>query len=250
MTQISISQTNSIRHLIKNHFRMKQILIILFLIVISKTGNSQEIAYKVPDYDLIKKEIQNSTSSFYYPKLLSRLIQYDTTLTDEDFRYLYYGYIYQPKYQPYWISPYEKKLLKYYQSEKIKEKDYAEIIELATKSIDEFPFDLRQMNFLAYVYHLKGDEATAKKIEYRLQRTLGAIVSTGDGKTCATAFHVISVSHEYVILNLFQFQEESQSLSSDYCDYLTVKKDERNIDGIYFNVKKLFDTTMDLKKNK
>lgn len=219
---------------------MKQISVISILFITCCNVYSQESLFNKPDYDLIKIESQDSTSSFYYPKLLSRLVAYDTTLTNEDYRHLYYGYIYQENYEPYWTSPDEKKLLKYYQSERLKEKDYEEIINLATHSINEFPFDLRQMNYLGYIYHLKGDEEMAKRVSFRFHGTIGAIISSGDGETCKTGFHVISTSHEYVILNLFQFQFKAQSFS-DGCDYLSLIKDERNIEGVYFDVKKLFE---------
>jgi len=99
------------------------------------------------------------------------------------------------------------------------------------------------MNFLGYIYHLKGDTEMAKKISYRFNGILGAIFSTGDGNTCETGFHVISVSHEYVILNIFQFQIKQQALTGD-CDYLELLKNDRNIDGIYFNIKKLFEKNL------
>jgi hypothetical protein len=210
---------------------------------------SQEFTYEIPDYDLIKKETHDSANIFYYPKLLSRLTQYDTTLTSDDYRYLYFGYIFQDDYQPYWTSPDEKELMKYYRSETIDEKDHDEIIRLATHSINEFPFDLRQMNFMGYIYHLKGDEEMAKKVSFRFHGIFGAIMSSGDGKTCESAFHVISVSHEYVFLNLFEFQMTSQALTGD-CDYLTLVKDERNIEGVYFNIKQMFNKNLEILKHK
>lgn len=210
---------------------------------------SQKLTYQKPDYDLIKKEIQDSSSNFYYPKLLSRLTQFDTTLNIEDYRHLYYGYIFQKEYEPYWNSPDEEKLGKFYRSENINEKDYDEIIKLASHSIEEFPFDLRQMNFLGYIYHLKGDDEMAKKVSYRFQGSFGAIMSSGDGRTCNSGYHVISVSHEYVFLNMFQLQMKQQSLIGD-CDYLKLEKDERNIDGIYFNIEKLFAKNLENLKQK
>jgi hypothetical protein len=218
---------------------MRQILTLTFLLIIFCNVNSQQLTYQKPDYDLIKKEIQDSSSIFYYPKLISRLAQFDTTLNIEDYRHLYYGYLFQNEYKPYWNSPDEEKLVKFYRSEKIEEKDYDEIIKLASHSIEEFPFDLRQMNFLGYIYHLKGDDEMAKKVSYRFQGSFGAIMSSGDGKTCESGYHVISVSHEYVMLSMFQFQMKQQSFTGD-CDYLELVKDERNIDGIYFNIEKLF----------
>lgn len=217
-------------------------LILIFMILAFSDAVSQDAPFIKPDYDLIKKDIQDESSSFYYPKLISRLKSYDTTLTKDEYRHLYYGYIYDKNYEPYWRSPYEKDLSVYYRSEKIDEKDYDKIIDLATKSIDEFPFDLRQMNFIGYIYHLKGNEDMAKKVTRRFHGIIGAILSTGDGKICETGFHVISTSHEYVILNMFRFQLKSQHLiGNGDCDYMELVKDQRNVDGIYFDIKKLFE---------
>jgi hypothetical protein len=228
---------------------MKQILTLTFLLIVFCHVNAQQLTYQKPDYDLIKKEIQDSSSTFYYPKLMSRLTQYDTTLSADDYRHLYYGYIFQNEYKPYWTSPDEEKLVKFYRSEKINEKDYDEIIRLASHSIEVFPFDLRQMNFLGYIYHLKGDDEMANKVWFRFQGSFGAIMTSGDGKTCESGYHVISVSHEYVILNMFQFQMKQQFLTGD-CDYLELVKDERNIEGIYFNIEKLFAKNMENFKQK
>jgi hypothetical protein len=220
---------------------MRQIFVFVLLIAAVSVAEAQEHSFRAPDYDLIKKEILDSSSVFYYPKLFARLIEYDTTLGKEEYRHLYFGYIFQKKYEPYYVSPDEEKLVKYYQSTgELTEKEINEIIEIATRSIDEYPFDMRQMNFLGYVYHLKGDEAKTTKIYYRFSMTIDAIMSSGDGKTCETAFHVTSVSHEYVLLNMFDFRMKSQALTGN-CDYLTIEKDERNIRGIYFNVSKMLE---------
>jgi hypothetical protein len=228
---------------------MKKILIVILLTTIFSSIKSQERTFQAPDYEKISLEIQDSSSIYYYPKLMSRLAAYDTTLTIVDYRHLYYGYIFQKEYQPYWKSSEEEKLVKFYRSKKISEKDYDKIIELASHSINEFPFDLRQMNFMGYIYHLKGEEEMSLKVNRRFHGIFGAIMSTGDGKSCETSFHVISVSHEYVFLNFFQFTMTSQALTGD-CDYLSFEKDQRNVDGVYFNVKKLMDKNLESFKTK
>ncbi len=196
---------------------MKFILTSIVGILLMCHIQAQEWTYTIPNYKLIKEGISDSSSALYYSKLLTRLEALDTTLTNNDFRHLYYGYIYQANYKPYWTSDDEKKLLKYYRSETVKEEDYDEIIRLATHSIRAFPFDLRQMNYLCYIYHLKGDESMASKVSYMFNGIVRAILSSGNGKTSKTGYHVINVGHEYVILNLFSFQVNSQSLV-DQCD--------------------------------
>jgi hypothetical protein len=228
---------------------MKHFLLIIGVIICSKCSQAQNLTPFPPSYDSIKMLISDSSSKYYYPTLIDRCNKMDTTLTDIDYRYLYYGYTFQPQYQPYWRSPYEEKLVKYYAKEKFKQRDYDEVIRLATLSLKEFPFDLRQMNFLAYVYELKNDMITANRLRYKFGMIISAIFSTGDGKTCSHGFHVINTSHEYVILNMFRFEFKSQMLTTDYCDYMEVKRDERGIDGIYFNINRLWNVNMENMKN-
>lgn len=224
---------------------MRRFLIISFLIYFNFCGYSQEISFTKPDYDIIKANILDSSSIFYYPRLIQRLNEYDTTLTEDEYRFLYYGYTYQSTYKSYWQSPFEQELSKYYRKEQLEDSDYNEIIRLTSLCVAEFPFDLRQLNFMSYVYHLKGDDSTARKISYRFHGTVEAILSSGDGKTCETGFHVIAISHEYVILNLFRFQFTGQSLIGD-CDYMEVNKNDRDISGVYFNVKRLWDKNREM----
>jgi len=99
---------------------------------------------------------------------------------------------------------------------------------------------LRQLNYLAYIYHLKGDEATAKIIAFKFHSILNVILSSGDGKKCETGFHVLMVDHEYILLNLFEIESKEQSLVGN-CDYLSFEKGVYNVDGIYFNVEKMLE---------
>ncbi len=211
---------------------------------------SQSWTYNTPDYDLMKTQTSDISSSFYYPKLMERLVNCDMTLTTEDFRYLYYGYIFQSKYEPYWKSPFQEKLDGFYSKSDLDKSDYDEFIKFASLSIKEFPFDLRQMNSLAFIYHLKGDEENSKKISYIFQGILQAIMSSGDGKTCETGIHVISTSHEYVVLNMLQFNVLGQSLTSGFCDCMKVNDDQKREVNIYFSIKRIWDANIEKMKNK
>ncbi len=205
---------------------------------------------QAPNYSKIKKSISDSTSSFYYSRLMDRYSQSDSTLTIEEFRHLYYGYTYQSEYSPYWRSEYDTDLSKFYRKPELKKKDQLKVIKLGSLTLDAFPFELRVLNFLAYVYHLQGSDDKAMELSFRLQGILGAIYSTGDGMTCKTGMHVIATSHEYVIINMNKFNYSSQSLTDDGCDYMEFVKDERNIDGLYFNIERLLDINLKtLKRN-
>lgn len=216
----------------------KMLFLTFFLIGIR--ASAQEASFKIPDYNAIEKAIKDKSSSFYYPKLMERFVSNDTLLTNEDYQHLYLGYVFQPKYNAFWKSPDEKKLREFYSKQELETKDYDEIIKLANHSLSDFPFDLKQLNFLSYVQHLKGNEEAAKMASLKFHRILNAIFSTGDGKQCETGFHVILVEHEYLILNVFEIESKSQALVGN-CDYLSFEKGRYKVDGIYFNIQKMLE---------
>ena len=70
---------------------------------------------------------------------------------------------------------------------------------------------------------------------------LETILATGDGRTCATGYHVINVADEYNILYYLGYKYGgSQSLTPDQCDYLKLRENEEHIEGLYFDVKEIF----------
>lgn len=78
----------------------------------------------------------------------------------------------------------------------------------------------------------------ANKVSQNFYGLFGAIFSSGDGRDCASGFHVIAVSHEYVVMNMLKLEIDSQSLTGD-CDYLALEKDKYKLPGVYFNITKL-----------
>jgi hypothetical protein len=215
-------------------------IILLISFIIGTTAFSQENNFKIPDYKVIEKEIKDKNSSSYYPKLMDRFTKNDTLLSHEDYCHLYFGYVFQPKYNAFWRSPDDEKLRGFYKKETLDTKDYDEIIKLINHSLTDFPFDLKQLNFLSYIYHLKGDDDMANKTSFKFHSIMNAILSSGDGKQCETGFHVILVDHEYMLLNVFELENKSQSLIGN-CDYLSFEKGKYKVDGIYFNIEKMLE---------
>jgi len=214
----------------------KQFLFIFLLF--SAFYFSQKMDFEAPNYKKIQKNIEDKNSDFYYPNLLKKLKGNDSLITPEQYRHLYYGYTFQKEYNPYKISENEKLLSKYFQQTDLTKSDYAEIIKISKAALEEFPINLRVMNFLGYIYHLDGNEDMAKKTSINFYGLFEAFLKSGDGLDCKTAFHVISVSHEYVLMNMFQLENISQSLQGK-CDYMDFEKGKYKINGLYFDISKL-----------
>ena len=231
---------------------MKRFTLCLLFVVSLNALYAQYNAFMIPDYGSIKKEIADTNSKYFYPKLLERYNSLDTTFTLNEFRRFYYGFVFQTNYQPYWTSPYQKELEKYYKTSRIDPKDYDAIIDLAAKSVKSFPFDIDNLYALSYLFHLKSDEATAKKYKTLAHLIFQTILSSGDGRTEESAFHVISVTHEYRVLQAFGYTSEQQSLiqgKSGACDYLELADNNEKVKGIYFNVEQLFKKNSEMFKN-
>lgn len=224
-----------------------RLALFIFILFSCCEAKAQGGIFLKPDYEAIKKDVLADSAGYYV--LLSRLEASDSTLSPANYRYLYYGYVYTKNYHPYWMFDKRDKLETYYRKRNLNKKDYDKALALTSEALAQFPFDLQTLNYSIYIYDLKGDKATAKKLARRFYSTLNAILSTGNGETCETAFHVISTAHEYTILNFFGYDFRMQSLRG-YCDHLAIGKNDRDLKGLYFDVSRLFEKSADMFKKK
>jgi hypothetical protein len=218
-----------------------KIKLLLFVSLFSTLAFSQRLPITAPNYPLINEEIHDIHSKYYYPTLFQRFMANDTTLNVEEYRYLYYGYTFQKEYRPYWHSQQDSILKKYSETEQLDISDCDSIIRYATLSLSAFPFDLHKFDLLSYAYRRKGNIGLSKLYMRKNEQILEAIMSSGNGRSVLTAWHVISVDHEYEILYLLGLFAENQTLVGDNCDYIFVSKNRYNVKGLFFDVKRLFE---------
>ena len=206
--------------------------------------NKRKITVEKPNLEQIKAETFNPKSPYYFPKLLAKYNRNDTTMTNEEYRYFYLGYMFQEDYDPYRTSPYSGvtdalRLKSTHTKEEIDTiRKYAEL------SLLDNPFDLRQMSFLVHVLKEKRKGMSAKIWEYRLEHLLGAIKSTGTGEDIENAWYVIYPMHEYDMVRLLGYEAVDADFIEPGYDYLTVRPDaetekrlkDKVATGFYFNV--------------
>ena len=228
---------------------MKSYSFIILLLLLGHFASGQDIAIEKPDYKKIEISISDPESERYYTKLLNRFKEADIELTLEDFRHLYYGFLFHKDYSAYGFSTHSDSLNTLLRQEELSEEDFAEVVRLEKLILEKAPFNPRDLNILAYANLQTGDTLAAMKAEYQLEMVMEAILSTGDGLKEKSAWHVISVSHEYDLINFLGFQfEGSQSLTKKGCDYLKVAENEANIEGFYFDVNMLLEKQRQLFK--
>ena len=217
----------------------------LLLIFLSFLGFSVNILFagtpEAPDMQKIRDNILDFGSQYYYPRLMKRYLNNDTTLTLNEYRHLYLGYSFQEGYDPYRTTPQQEGMISLYTNSDPTENDCDTIIKYAMLGIEDFPFDLRQINRLIYAYKCKKEMEKMKKWSYKLEKIIDAILSTGDGTSPETAWYVIYTGHEYDIVNRLGLSA-TQYVFIDPCyDFIEAAANQFNIKGCYFNVSRILE---------
>jgi len=217
--------------------------VISIFYIFSQVVAAQEdvLQYDKPDYANIEKITKDKAFQSYYPKLYKRYQSFDTTLTERDFYLLYYGYFFQDGYASFQTSPYRDSIDKLFLKDKHTDVDKRNAIRYTKADMAGQPYNLRNLNMLCELYKSINQFDTAELYFFRIRHLAAVIFSTGDGRSEATAMHVLQVNDEYSLLDMLGFEfAGSQTVTQKQCDYLKVTKNEDNIDGFYFDVSQIF----------
>jgi len=182
----------------------------LFLLVLMSVGTTlctfgQGIA--LGDFEAWTHLSQDSSSNFFYPKLLHRFMQGDTTLSDDELVLLNHGYTLRPEYSPYGQGLTEDSLYQYNREEK-----FAAALEAGNRYLLENPVSLRANIAMVIACRRLGLFDDSDKYQRRIRQLMRAILATGSGRSPDSAYAVINVRDEYVVLNYLGYSSSSQSL--------------------------------------
>jgi hypothetical protein len=218
---------------------IKKIAAVCLLFFAISSSAQDDIPVLPVDYQAIDSLTKDSLSDFFYPKILKRYIDHDTTLTVADYHYLYYGYTFQEAYNS--LSKNENDTLKaIFDRENLTEEDFKKVIELELEWLKTYPFDLEAIYLVAISYDELGSTIELEPWIKKFSGLMDAILASGDGMAVESAVHVIRVPDEYFVLDLLGFEYAgSQSLVFP-CDYLEIEPNEFGIEGFYFNVERHF----------
>lgn len=208
-----------------------------------RADTRRKIKVEKPDLDVIRQMTLDPSSKFYFPKLKQKYEKNDTTMTPEEFRNFYLGYMFQEDFDPYRVSPYSNVTDELRQKPTHSKEEIDTITKYAQLALEDNPFDLRQMSFLVHVLKEKRKDMRAKIWEYRLENLLGAIKSTGTGDSVENAWYVMYPVHEYDMVQLLGYEAVDAKFIEPGYDYLEVQPDEsdtrrrdKSAKGFYFNV--------------
>ena len=194
-----------------------------------------EAAVEAPDHDAILREIIDGKSEHYYPNLMARYRQGDTTLTLTDYRYLYYGYIWQPEYKPFETPAAKDRLLMAVEGDSTTPAKLRSVITFGNQTLEQEPFDPTTINLLVYAYGTLGDTLNERINFYRLQGVLGAIRSSGTGLTEESPWHIIYFSHVKDFMSSYGIRTMKEKVVSRTVAYVPRLAKTRTVKGYFFN---------------
>ena len=198
-----------------------------------------------PDYQQIQKDCSGKQGARFYSKLAKRFEELDTTLDIKDLHTFYYGQAYLDGYFPYGDPGGFDQIRDILNKEEEPTiQDSRTIVKLANAAIARCPAEPR-----AYYYkfigqsiaceHFGGDTNELEKTRAQFHALFQTIISTGNGLSPELAMHVVSTSHEYMVMNMYGFHPTMQALMNidgHSYDMFTVESNEYDVDTLYFNI--------------
>jgi hypothetical protein len=122
----------------------------------------------------------------------------------------------------------------------LENKKLTEAIAAAEKGLERFPCDVDLHLALAVAWRETGDQAKADQFRAEYLGLVDSILNSGTGRDHASAYHVISVDEEYVVLRILRLKVVKQTLTyheGHAFDLMTVKRGDAEPEtSVYFNV--------------
>lgn len=214
------------------------LLALPLLLILTAAAPSRKKA-ALPEFDLeeVKATVTDPRSPLSWEKLMERFEADDTTMTLEEYRYLYFGTIFQEDFNPYRHSAYADRIAPLTHQSTHTRAELDTLAKYTQKALLDTPFDLNQINFLIYALRAKGKVNLADIWQYRLNNLLKAIVTTGSGSDTTAAWYVIYPRDEATIVNM---GKDVVSLAprfvEPYYDCIEVTDRQGKTQSFYFNI--------------
>lgn len=224
-------------------FPLYLVLSALIGIVLMTSATPARRAYNQPfDLDKIREATNDPKSPYYYNRLMEEYENYDSTMTLEEYRHLYYGTIFREDFNPYRRNAFDSILTPLTHQSTHSRAELDTLIKYTQLALLYTPFDLNQINFLIYALRAKGKPNLANIWQYRLNNLLKAIVSTGTGADTTSAWYIIYPRDEATIINMGKNVSALQpSFVEPYYDCIEVTDMQNKTRSYYFNIRPLLE---------
>ncbi len=231
---------------------MRKILFLIVLISFVFSSCSSVKDQQKKDYTLDKsveeggdKFITRAVTKDEYKALFERFEANDTTLTLSDYNALYYGQPDQEGFLGYGASTaiQQKLISEILTDQNPSKEDWLKAYEVGKNVADMAPFDIENKYFCYISSKNAGKIDESKKWFYKFNKLVDGILSSGDGLTAKTAFKVMCVRDEYVLLKILGLKFTSQALAFEEdtpFDIMSVETNDYGVEKVYFDISSFF----------
>lgn len=204
--------------------------------------SSARAALGKPDLEAIHAATTDEHSQYYYPTLLRAFLRNDTTMTNVEYQYFYYGTLFQEDFDPY-RKPSDPERLEalapLFSKHDLSPAERQSVLDYTTQAVEEDPVNLRQLNNRIFAYEQKGSTNLARIWQNKLNHLLLVIAASGTGADMENAWIVVSPQHEYDFLNLKGIKATQHRYEPPHYDYIEVEHADKQPAGYYFNIEEL-----------
>jgi hypothetical protein len=205
---------------------------------------AQEDNVRVPDEDDILHQTLSATSPYYYTNLMLKYRNGLEKLTEEEYFYLYYGYLYQESYRPFVENRALDEMLLIMSSVDVEMPSVAQLqslIESGMEAMELDPFNPKVLNMLAFAYGALGDVQREQLYFDHLNGVLHTIESSGTGLKESSPWHILMFSHAYDLLASKGYQYGQSRIISRNVEYVPLTKVLKDrIKGFYFDYSRVY----------
>ncbi len=195
----------------------------------------------VPTEEDVTVNILPPDSPYYYMPMMMRYMEGDTTLTDEHYFYLYYGYAYQPEYDAHRELPGESVIYEIVKrtGQPTLEEALA-IIEAGKENMTVDPFSPSNINMMTFAYELAGDSLNARISADRFAKIVRVITSSGTGIREKSPWHILRFSHANDIITAQGLSVAKRTVRTRDVEYIQVERNSAGVRGYFFNFGRVY----------
>ena len=220
--------------------RIKNIVLLLPMLIIALSAAGQ---LRVPDEEDVLARTIDQNSKWYYPELMMRYVGGDTTLTVEDYHYLYYGYAYDTNYRPLDNIPDNSEVLELLRGvgEQGATRSQAQLLLEAAKDVMLVdPFSPSNINVMTFAYGILGDTLNERISADRFNKIVATIEASGTGLKENSPMHVLRHEHVNDLLLSKGLHIVNRTVRSTKVEYVQVQRNGRNAKGYFFNFERIY----------
>ncbi len=220
--------------------RIKNIVLLLPMLMIALSAAGQ---LRVPDEEDVLARTIDQNSKWYYPELMMRYVGGDTTLTVEDYHYLYYGYAYDVNYRPLDNIPDNSEVLELLRGvgEQGATRSQAQLLLEAAKDVMLVdPFSPSNINVMTFAYGILGDTLNERISADRFNKIMATIEASGTGLKENSPMHVLRHEHVNDLLLSKGLHIVNRTVRSTKVEYVQVQRNGRNEKGYFFNFERIY----------